>query len=319
MSERPISLPRFARLPIIDAARGVAIVAMVIYHFGWNLSFLELIPVDLRDFPLWIWFGHSIAASFLALVGVGLVLAHGRGFGRERFLRRLALVAGAAALVTAGTYLVFPDQFIFFGILHHIALASLLALPFLRWPWMVAAVAAVAVLALPLVFKADALSSPWLVWLGLGTRVPSTNDFVPVFPWFACVLAGMAMAKLWQPAASAAPATPGGFMRALGWMGRNSLAIYLIHQPVLYGGLAVLASAILPPVDRETRGFLLSCQQQCQSTGGDALTCSNFCGCMLGGLKREGLWQRVLVDMPDVTVKLRIDEVTRQCTAPKAP
>ncbi|MCA3674660.1 MAG: DUF1624 domain-containing protein, partial [Methylobacterium sp.] len=126
MNERPISLPRFARLPIIDAARGVAIVAMVIYHFGWNLSFLELIPVDLRDFPLWIWFGHAIAASFLALVGVGLVLAHGQGFGRERFLRRLAFVVGAAALVTAGTYLVFPDRFIFFGILHHIALASLL-------------------------------------------------------------------------------------------------------------------------------------------------------------------------------------------------
>ncbi len=40
---------------------------MVIYHFGWNLSFLELISVDLRDYPAWVWFGHAIAASFLAL------------------------------------------------------------------------------------------------------------------------------------------------------------------------------------------------------------------------------------------------------------
>lgn len=319
MNERPISLPRFARLPIIDAARGVAIVAMVIYHFGWNLSFLELIPVDLRDFPLWIWFGHAIAASFLALVGVGLVLAHGQGFGRERFLRRLAFVAGAAALVTAGTYLVFPDRFIFFGILHHIALASVLALPFLRLPWFAVAIAATLVFALPIAFKAEAFSSPWLIWLGLGTRLPSTNDFVPVFPWFACVLMGIAMAKLWRPVASEAPDAPQRPMRALIWMGRNSLPIYLIHQPVLYGGLAVLASAMLPPVDRETRDFLLSCQEQCVGTGGDTLTCANFCGCTVSNLKKESLWQRVLADAPDVTLRLRIEAITRQCAAPKAP
>ncbi|MCU0817850.1 MAG: DUF1624 domain-containing protein [Beijerinckiaceae bacterium] len=319
MSVTAIPPSRPARIPALDAARGVAIVAMVIYHFGWNLSFLELIPVDLRDYPAWIWFGHVIAASFLALVGVGLLLGHGEGLKRERFLRRLALVAGAAALVTAGTYLVFPDQFIFFGILHHIALASVLALPFLRLPWVIAAGAAVAVFALPLVFKADAFSAPWLVWLGLGTRVPSTNDFVPVFPWFGCVLAGIALAKLWPPASPAAEMHPSAPVRALGWMGRKSLPIYLIHQPVLYGGLALLASAILPPVDRETRGFLVSCQEQCRSTGGDALTCSNFCGCVASGLKKEGLWQRVLVDTPDMTVKLRVDAVTRQCTAPKAP
>ncbi len=319
MSETAIPPSRPSRLPALDAARGVAIIAMVIYHFGWNLSVLELIPVDLRDYPAWVWFGHAIAASFLALVGVGLVLAHGQGFGRERFLRRLALIAGAAALVTAGTYLVFPDQFIFFGILHHIALASVLALPFLRLPWVVAAATALAVFALPLVFKADVFSSPWLVWLGLGTRVPSTNDFVPVFPWFAFVLAGIAIAKVWRPVASREAALPPPPVRALGWMGRKSLPIYLIHQPVLYGGLALLASVLLPPVDRETRGFLLSCQQQCRSTGGDALTCSTFCGCVVSGLKKEGLWQRVLVDTPDVTFKLRVDAVTRQCTAPKAP
>ncbi len=180
------------------------------------------------------------------------------------------------------------------------------------------AVAAAAAFALPLVFKADVFSSPWLVWLGLGTRVPSTNDFVPVFPWFGCVLVGFAIAKVWRPAAAPMdlPSPP---VRALGWMGRKSLPIYLIHQPVLYGGLALLASVLLPPVDRETRGFLLSCQQQCLSTGGDALTCSTFCGCVVSGLKKEGLWQRVLVDAPDVTVKLRVDAVTRQCTAPKAP
>ena len=316
MSETAIPSGRPLRIPALDVARGVAIVAMVIYHLSWNLSFLELIPVDLRDYPAWLFFGHAIAASFLALVGVSLVLAHGAGFGRERFLRRLALVAGAAGLVTAGTYLVFPDRFIFFGILHHIALASVLALPFLRWPWLVSAVTALAVLALPLVFRADALSSPWLVWLGLGTRVPSTNDFVPVFPWFACVLAGIALAKLRRPVARPEATLPSAPLGALGWMGRKSLPIYLLHQPILYGGLALLASVLLPPVDRETRGFLLSCQEQCKGTGGDVPTCASFCGCMVTSLKKEGLWQRLLVDGQDIAFRLRVEQVTRQCTAP---
>ena len=127
------------RIPALDLARGAALAAMVIYHAAWDLSFLGLIETDIRDHTGWILFARAIAASFLVLVGIGLVLAHASGadapgWNRAASFKRLGMITGAALLVTAGTYAAMPDNFIFFGILHAIAVSSVLALPFLRLP-----------------------------------------------------------------------------------------------------------------------------------------------------------------------------------------
>ena len=70
--------------------RGVAIVAMVVYHTAFDLSARSLIPVDILRDPAWIVFARSIASTFLLLVGVGLVLATRRGLRPKPYLRRLA-------------------------------------------------------------------------------------------------------------------------------------------------------------------------------------------------------------------------------------
>ena len=106
------------RFDAVDVARGVAIAAMVIYHFSWDLTALQFIATDVTREPGWRLFARSIATSFLILVGIGLVLAHARGLRRGPFLRRLAKVGGAALLITAVTYAAFPQSYIFFGILH---------------------------------------------------------------------------------------------------------------------------------------------------------------------------------------------------------
>src|SRR5690606_30434682 len=90
-----ISAAKRPRLPVIDIARGVAIVAMVIYHLSWDLSLYGFIPVDVGYDPGWVFFARSILFSFMFLVGVGLVLGHGDGMRWKRFWRRwLFLVAG---------------------------------------------------------------------------------------------------------------------------------------------------------------------------------------------------------------------------------
>lgn len=307
-SEATPSRPRIAAL---DMARGAAIVAMIIYHFGWNLSFLGLMSADLRDQPVWLWFGHLIAASFLALVGVGLVLAHGDGFRPHLFLRRIGLIAGGATLVSAGTYIVFPQQFIFFGILHAIAISSILALPFFRAPVAVIVLAALVVVILPIFVQSGALSSPWLIWLGLGTRVPSTQDFVPIFPWFSAVLAGMAIARLFDfPRLSGSAARS---LRPLQWLGRNSLGIYLAHQPILFGALSLVVMALAPAQDRESRGFLSACQTECRNTGGDAAICTATCRCTVEGLKSANLWSSVITDRIEPSQQSRFEAIARRC------
>ncbi|MBN8533647.1 MAG: DUF1624 domain-containing protein [Rhizobiales bacterium] len=274
--------------------------------------------VDLRGQPIWVWFGHGIAATFLVLVGVGLVLSHGRGFRPRAFFRRLGLVAGGAALVSAGTFIVFPEQFIFFGILHAIALGSILALPFLRLPAWAVLFAALMVAVLPSFVQSEALSRPWLVWLGLGTRVPSTQDFVPVFPWFGYVLAGTALAKIidfrrfTRPLAESAP------RRALVWTGRNSLAIYLIHQPILFGALSIVAMALTPAQEMQARGFLSTCQSHCRAAGRDEATCISACRCSVEGLRAGGLWSAVREGRLDPMQQALFESITKRCAEPPA-
>lgn len=302
------------RLPLIDLARGLAVLAMIIYHFVWDLSFLGLVDPALRDAPGWTAFARAIAVSFLALAGFGLVLAHGKGLDRAKFLRRLALVAGAAALVSAGTYLAFPDNFIFFGILHAIALGSVLALPFLFAPIWLVALAMLAIWALPYAFQSPAMANPWLIWIGLGDRLPNSSDFVPVFPWLGFILLGMLAGRLINPARLAMAEPQARLLRWTGWMGRHSLPIYLIHQPVLYGALFLIASVVVKQPEPEARPFLASCRTQCEANGADAPTCQKLCTCAMETAKTEGLWASMLRDQLNDDQRRRVEAIGRRCS-----
>jgi uncharacterized membrane protein len=307
------------RLPRVDQARGLAILAMILYHFVWDLSFLGLIDPATRDSAGWTGFARVIASSFLILSGIGLVLAHGGGsgspgFDRRKFLRRLALVGGAAGLVSLATYLAFPDNFIFFGILHAIALGSVLALPFLRAPLWLVVIGMVTAWTLPFLIQSAALAHPALIWLGLGNRMPNSSDFVPVFPWFGFVLLGLAGARLAGRDGFAGPGLAGRAGAWLGQAGRWSLPIYLIHQPILYGSLALVASLVVTQPDPEARPFLSACRQQCEANGGDAPTCTRLCTCAMESAKADGLWASMLRDQLNDEQRRRVEAIGKRCS-----
>src|SRR5208283_3692105 len=158
-----------ARVVALDVARGAAIVAMVAFHLIWDLGNFGYID---RDFPYSAGvklFGHAIATAFLFIVGVSLVVARARGAGSGAFWRRFFMIAGAAGLVSLGTYIAFPQAFVFFGILHCIALASLLAAPLLLAPWPAALLAALAAALAPMFLASPAFNTSWLNWIGLST------------------------------------------------------------------------------------------------------------------------------------------------------
>jgi len=157
-------------------------------------------------------------------------------------------VVGCALLVTLGSWLMYPQSFIYFGVLHGIALMLLivrLTAHWGAWLWLLGAVAialgvmATAVLEMaPLAPFADLFNSRALNWLGLITRKPVTEDYVPLLPWLGVmwwgVAAGARMAGRgavylsWQlPAA----------LRPLATLGRWSLSYYVLHQPVMIGAL----------------------------------------------------------------------------------
>jgi uncharacterized membrane protein len=306
------------RLPVIDMVRGVAIVAMVIYHLSWDLSFYRFIPVDVSFDPGWVAFARTILFVFMLLVGVGLVLGHGDGMRWPSFWKRWLLVAGGAALITLGTWIAFPDSFVYFGVLHAIALFSLLALPFLFTPVWFTGLIAIVVIGLHFGFADPLYNDKAFSWLGFWTVPPPTNDLVPVFPWLGVVLLGVVTARLVRGSAleirlaSIAPGNP--VARMLGWMGRWSLVIYLVHQPLLLAVIMPLSMAMGTQQASRDLDFLNSCQATCEATGTTAALCAIYCQCGLEGVKRDDLWEPVFTGLVSAEDQAKLDANNRQCS-----
>ena len=287
-----MSAPAPRRLLLIDAGRGFAVVAMVAYHLVWDLGNFDYIDRYFPYSPQFKSVGHEIALSFLFIAGVSLALAHRRNPEFGPFWRRIGRIAAAAALVSLGTYLVFPQAFVFFGILHCIAAASLLAAPFLFLPWPAALVAAALAFLAPRFLAAPVFDTPWLSWIGLATLEPSTNDWRPFLPWSGALLAGVAFAEF--PGALEAlgalqesrDAGATSVMGALRWLGRHSLAIYLLHQPLLFGVFLALAQLSAPRED-QLANFVAACETRCEADGGAIDFCQAACLCV-EARSREG-------------------------------
>jgi uncharacterized membrane protein len=266
---------------------------MVVYHTAFDLYSDRLIATDVIDDLGWKALARITAGSFLLLVGIGLVLATQRGFEPHRYFRRLGLITGGAVLVSAATWWFDPATFVFFGILHEIALASVLSLPFLWLPSVVTLAAGVAVVALPFYFTDRLFDAPVLWWVGLSTQPPVTVDYVPVFPWFGVVLIGIVAGRLivrhQAVVARFQPRNP--IARAFAFGGRHTLLIYLVHQPLIVGALS-LAVAVLPPPSKEVlrARFVGQCTAACSEQGGTAPTCTTLCGCMFDGLYGTDLY-----------------------------
>jgi uncharacterized membrane protein len=226
------------RLPLIDALRGFAVAQMIVYHFIYDLNYFGWVNVAMpRDQP-WVAWRTAIVTQFLLLVGASLVLRATHKPAWRDFWSRWAQIALAAALVSAGTWLVFGPRYVWFGILHFIAVALLLARPLVAlgaWNFALGAAA----IAVGLLVRDPAFNPTPLNVIGLVTVKPRTEDYVPLLPWIGVVLIGVALGAVWRrhgfalaPALRRLNEAP---PRWLVFLGVWSLMVYLLHQPVLMG------------------------------------------------------------------------------------
>lgn len=304
------------RVSVIDVARGVALVAMAIYHFAWDLEFFGYAEPGMTAFGGWKIFARCIASSFLFLVGVSLVLAHAKGIRWHGYWRRLAMVVAAALAITVATWFATPNSFIFFGILHQIALASVLGLAFLRVPAVLTLIVAALVIAAPHYLRTEFFDQPWLLWVGLSTVPPRSNDFVPLFPWFGAVLIGIGAARLALQAGlfdRLARIQLGSWSRPLSFCGRHSLAFYLIHQPVLISLVWAFSQISPAPVETREVGFLKSCQVSCEQTR-DTEFCSRYCVCMLDELQKDDSLDRLFAADQSPELKTHVGDTADMCS-----
>jgi uncharacterized membrane protein len=241
-------MPTVQRYDSIDALRGVAIVWMTIFHFSFDLNWFGWTHQNFYNDPVWTGQRTAIVSLFLFCAGVGQAIAVEQGQTWARFWKRWAQIAACAVLVTIGSYIEFPKSFIYFGVLHGIALMLIVVRATANWGrflWIAGAIAiamkwiaAWSILQWP---PLDFLNDRTWNWLGLISRKPVTEDYVPLIPWLGVMWWGMAAGQ-WLLAKHR------GILRMpmpnatapLSWMGRWSLSWYMVHQPVMIGMLMAL-------------------------------------------------------------------------------
>ncbi len=225
------------RLIWLDLCRSIALLAMVVFHFTRDLELFGWLPPGVTATGGWAIFARVVAGSFIFLSGLSMVIAHSAGFNPRNWASRIASISGAALLVTVATYVAFPDRYIYFGILHCIAVCSVVGAIMLRAPASLSFALAVLILAAQDVWDTGIFASPWLAWTGLTLATRPSLDFLPMIPWLSAFLAGMAVAKSLPVAQWDLSVRTSAISSLLAWPGRHSLMVYLLHQPIL---LAIL-------------------------------------------------------------------------------
>ncbi len=233
-----------------DAVKGGFVAAMIVYHSFYVAEMYGLADLELFSGFWWL-FPRTIAGGFVAISGWNLAAKKARGAGLGGFARRAATLGLVALAISAVTWPVLGKSFVFFGVIHLLALSSILAYPLLGRPALAIAVG-VAAGAAGLALGGMRFSFPWLAWLGLRPAGLYPADYLPLAPWFAFVALGAAArdvvarrrgATLTAAVAHDEARRPAP-IRLLAAMGRRSLYVYLIHLPLLYG-LGWLASALI--------------------------------------------------------------------------
>lgn len=236
----------------IDAARGVAVVMMVIYHLMYDLYFFRVTDA-IFTVPFWFYFQRVTAGAFIALAGLSLAVLTQRSAAQgnagaalfwQNFRRGLRIL-GWGLVITFVTRIALGSELaIIFGILHFLGVAIVLSYPFLHLRWLNLAMGLL-VYAIGLFLRQQTFDLPYLIWLGFEPENHVYVDYFPIFPWFGVLLIGIFVGNSLYASLRRCFAPPdlSGWwpIRQLECLGRHSLPIYLLHQPVL---LAVLASLL---------------------------------------------------------------------------
>jgi uncharacterized membrane protein len=230
----------------VDAARGVAIIMMVVYHTTYDLDTLGGYDIQSTS-GYWALFADVTAGLFLFLVGVSLAISRARTsltgwrlFGKylARGLRILAY-----GMILTGVFLILQMGVVAFGILHLIGVSIILAYPFLKLRFTNLVLGVLIFAAGQYVLAQDLISENyWLLPFGVLPEGVMMPDYRPLSPWFGVVLIGLFFGNVIYAGGRRPSNLPNKaplVARPLLPPGRNSLFIYLIHQPIVITLLAL--------------------------------------------------------------------------------
>ena len=222
----------------IDVARGISILAMITFHFAFDLMYFGLAKSDLIYQPDWRLFERIIASSFLYIAGLSLFITHSSSINWKSFIRRYGTTAICAFLISLVTFILFKNDMIRFGILHAISVSGLIGLLLLKLNTTSLILLTVLIFTFNLLISKPLEGHYLLQWLIYTTETPNSLDYRPIIPWIIPFILGMASYKSFKKwgILESSRTIIHRELSILSWLGRNSLTLYLLHQPILFAG-----------------------------------------------------------------------------------
>lgn len=229
------------RLQWIDTLRGFAIVLMIGFHFCYDLRYFGWVEWRVPNGEGWWQVRYFILSLFIFTVGLSLALAHANAIRWRKFFIRFSQLAAAAFLISFFSRYMFPESWIYFGILHFIAAASLISVLFVRIPFLAGLVGMGFILSHQL-----GMTDSKLFFSMIEEYLPKyTEDFVPFSPWLGVCLLGVAGAHYLPLQKIENKATQFNWLckhtKWINFLGKHGLVVYLIHQPILFAILTPLS------------------------------------------------------------------------------
>lgn len=237
----------------IDFLRGIAIIMMVLYHLLYNLHYFVQYNVNVYS-GFWMYFARVTATTFIFLVGVSLSISSSRtkeiyqDKNRlfKKYLQRGSKVFFWGLIITLVTRIFLGKAFIIFGILHLIGISIILAYPFLKFRYWNLSIGLLCIF-LGAYLKGFAFDFYWLLWLGLKPAQFYSVDYFPLLPWFGVVLMGIFFGNIFYPGYSRkfqlVDISFFSGIKVLCFLGKHSLLIYLLHQPLIIAVLFLFGAA----------------------------------------------------------------------------
>jgi uncharacterized membrane protein len=247
-----VALEKSDRAFELDALRGLALLMMILHHLIYDLRYLLELPVF--AFQESAWFINLLRPLFLCvfLVVSGICST----FSRSNLKRGLRTAAAALAFTAATAIVSIVTQFdlyIFFNVLHLLALGTLLYAWITRKDRGKGTDVLLIILTATIIWAATILpTGPVNTYLLLPfgllpATLPGMSDYLPIFPWLGFFFAGTLIGRLrYADRRTAFPNVPAQIVKAtrpLTFLGRHSLLIYALHQPVLLALLFGLRAA----------------------------------------------------------------------------
>ncbi|MCZ7393645.1 MAG: heparan-alpha-glucosaminide N-acetyltransferase [Candidatus Methanoperedens sp.] len=231
------------RIQTVDLIRGVDIVLMILFNYSVTLSYFRLINMPSNFLYLFV-FPRAIALIFIFISGVAAHISFEKNKENfsKKYLKRGGKLLIFAAFITLFTYIFVPEGTIFFGILHFFSVSSFLVPFFIRYNKL-NLIGGLLIILSGFYLQITQFDFSYLFWLGFMPKNFSTFDYFPLIPWLGVLMLGIYSGKYFVRRTTDLK-FESRFAAAFMFLGKNSLTIYLIHQPVLIFLLIVLGFKI---------------------------------------------------------------------------